>query len=350
MTPIVPLKYSRKSVGKAGDILATQKTTLEEYNFSLEILSNWRASHIYPLSKIQNLLYKRARKIDKKALIAQRLKRTPSIINKLQLMKNTKLQRLQDIGGCRAIVKDINTVYQLRENIVKKFSNHILVKENDYIKEIKDSGYRGIHLIYRYQAKMHTEFNSHLIEIQLRTKLQHAWATSVEILGTYLNQPLKSSQGNQEVLNLLKKVSLLFSCAEDNKQSLTISAMENLRKTIKDDLSNLDIITQLRAFSVTTNSITDKKKKDTSGYTLLYLDTKKMIVQVRSFKKENQEDAILEYLKLEKESKGLDSDNIVLVSTESAYNLKKTYPNYFADSKIFIEKLEEYLNTSFSSL
>ncbi len=241
-------------------------------------------------------------------------------------MENTKLQRLQDIGGCRAIVTDINKVYELRDNITKKFSNHILVKENDYIKEIKDSGYRSIHLIYKYQAKIHTDFNKHLIEIQIRTKLQHAWATSVEILGTYLNEPLKSSQGNQEVLDLLKKISLLFSCTENNQQSFTIQAMESLRKTIKKDLTSLDIITQLRAFSVTTNSITTIKKKDNTGYTLLYLDTEKMVVKIRGFKKEEQEEAIAEYIKLEKESKNPNSDNIVLVSTESAYNLKKNLP------------------------
>ena len=90
MTPIIPLEYSGKAVGRAGAILQKEKILSREYNASLEVLSNWRASHIYPLSKIQNLLYKRAKRIDKKSLIAQRLKRTPSIISKLKLMENSQ--------------------------------------------------------------------------------------------------------------------------------------------------------------------------------------------------------------------------------------------------------------------
>ena len=79
--------------------------------------------------------------------------------------------------------------------------------------------------------------------------------------------------------------------------------------------------------------MTKYNKKDNNGYTLLYLDRKEMVVKIKIFKKDAQQDAVSEYMKLEKESKNSENDNIVLVSTESAYNLKKTYPNYFADSK-----------------
>jgi len=110
---------------------------------------------MYPLSKIQNLLYKRAKKVDSKALIAQRLKRTPSIINKLKLMKNSQLHRMQNIGRGRAIFSDISKVYELGNNIVNKFSNHILQKEDDKIKVMAESGCRGIHPI------LSTNFTNH---------------------------------------------------------------------------------------------------------------------------------------------------------------------------------------------
>ena len=42
------------------------------------------------------------------------------------------------------------------------------------------SGYRGVHLIYRYNSDRKTEYNTLLIEMQLRSQLQHAWATAVE--------------------------------------------------------------------------------------------------------------------------------------------------------------------------
>ena len=105
------------------------------------------------------------------------------------------------------------------------------------------------------------------------------------------------------------------------------------------------MITKLRAFSVTTNSISQGDKKD--GYSLLILDTKEMVVRIQHFKKNEMEMEIHEYLKLERESGNINSDNIVLVSTQSIHNLKKTYSNYFADSKVFIENLEELLDKEF---
>lgn len=346
MKSIVTLEHSRKAIGRAGDILVQEELLTEEYNDALEKLSNWRASHVYPLLIIHKLLLSRAKKIDKKVLSAQRLKRIPSIVNKLKRYKSMKLHRLQDIGGCRVILSDINQVYDLKKDITKNFSNHLLVKENDYISEMKDSGYRGIHLIYKYQGKTHTSFNNHLIEIQLRTQLQHAWATSVEILGTYLNESLKSSQGNQEVLDFFKKVSLLFSFAEKNSIDMNTDSMKALKKSVLDDIKQLDIITKLKAFSVTTKSISKGDKKD--GYSLLNLDTSKMVVNIMHFKKVDLEYAVQEYLRLERESGSMNSDNIVLVSTQSVHNLKKAYPNYFADSNKFISNLETLLEKSFN--
>ena len=61
---------------------------------------------------------------------------------------------MQDIGGLRAVVATAKQVYELRNSYVDKSKfEHVLVSENDYIKEPKDSGYRGIHLIYKYNNR-----------------------------------------------------------------------------------------------------------------------------------------------------------------------------------------------------
>lgn len=119
--------------------------------------------------------------------------------------------------------------------------------------------------------------------------------------------------------------------------------MHNLKVTIKKNLEEQDLLLTLETFSVTTKHITKMKKKDNDGYTLLFLDTNEMVINIARFKKDQQEEAIAEYIKLEKESANASTDNIVLVKTESAYNLKKTYPNYFTDSHFFIEQLKSLL-------
>jgi len=55
----------------------------DEKNSALMVLSNWRAAHSYPMHIFKKRLKNFSEKIDKTALSAQRLKRVPSIIKKL---------------------------------------------------------------------------------------------------------------------------------------------------------------------------------------------------------------------------------------------------------------------------
>lgn len=108
---------------------------------------------------------------------------------------------MQDLGGCRAIVNTVATVKKLvniyEESTIKHKLDHI----DDYISKPKTTGYRGIHLIYRYYTTYNREaYNGLKIEIQLRSALQHAWATAVETVGTFTKQALKSSQGEKDWL------------------------------------------------------------------------------------------------------------------------------------------------------
>ena len=77
------------------------------------IYSNWRAAHAYPMHSILIYLRGKTGEIDSHAVVVQRLKRAPSIIWKLERFSEMKLARIQDIGGCRAVVKDIKQFEQL---------------------------------------------------------------------------------------------------------------------------------------------------------------------------------------------------------------------------------------------
>src|ERR1700733_10928886 len=68
----------------------------------------------------------------------------------------------------------------------------MLVKKFDYIQNPKPDGYRGIHLIMKYFSNSQKAFNDQKIEIQVRSKSQHAWATAVETCQTFTGQSLKS--------------------------------------------------------------------------------------------------------------------------------------------------------------
>ena len=64
-------------------------------------------------------------------------------------------------------------------------------------------------------TKKETYNKNMLIEIQFRTKLQHIWATAVEMMGIYTKSNLKSSKGNKDVLRFFVLVSSIFAKMEN---------------------------------------------------------------------------------------------------------------------------------------
>ncbi|MDH3695228.1 MAG: RelA/SpoT domain-containing protein, partial [Gammaproteobacteria bacterium] len=85
--------------------------------------------------------------------------------------------------------------YALQQLYQRSRSCHEFMHEDDYIKTPKMSGYRCLHLVYRFNSETRTDYNGLLVKIQLRTEIQHAWATAVETVGAFLGQALKASEG-----------------------------------------------------------------------------------------------------------------------------------------------------------
>lgn len=263
-------EYSKKTVSRAGDKLLAEGTSEEEYLTALNIINNWRSSHAFPLTTVQTFLRSKASKIDRNALIAQRLKRVPSILGKLKRFDKMRLHRMQDIGGCRAVVSDSQKVYKLRDNFVNSRTRNELLKQNDYIKFPKESGYRGIHLIYKYCGTKKHIYSGHIIEVQIRTRIQHAWATSVEIIGIFLKESLKSSQGPKEWLRFFELVGILFSCLENCiPENFSDNQIQSIREEATFLAIKLGVIEKLQAFSVSTKHIgTQNKSLDIFCYCL----------------------------------------------------------------------------------
>src|SRR5271157_4596780 len=134
-----PPQYDGREVNKAGNCLITTDgvVSIMDRNHMLEVINNWRAAHGFPLQCMKMTLLNRARKIDAKAIVAQRLKRLSSIDAKLQQHSDwMKLTQMQDIGGCRAIVDNIRRLKRLIRVYKKSASKnptkrHVLQKPND---------------------------------------------------------------------------------------------------------------------------------------------------------------------------------------------------------------------------
>lgn len=131
----VELKYSKTQIGKAGKALIKgplSSISDEIFLDSTNKLSNWRAVHAFPMQVISVHLRRNTKLVDKNALIVQRLKRLPSIYSKLMRERGMSLVRMEDIAGCRAIVKNIKTVYDLYNLLRISKSKQIIHRERLY--------------------------------------------------------------------------------------------------------------------------------------------------------------------------------------------------------------------------
>ncbi|MDR2063400.1 MAG: RelA/SpoT domain-containing protein [Candidatus Nomurabacteria bacterium] len=354
-----PSSLSKSQIDRFGDILRAEKTETEEYQNVLSAINIWRQSHFYPMNTFQSTLRRKIKEFDVKdfhPIAAQRLKRMPAIMNKLQRGQTEKmrLSRMQDIGGLRAILKDVEQVYKLRDYYTKsgRFNNYN-PREKDYLGEPKPDGYRGIHLIFTYNNVQSRSECARLykglhIELQIRTELEHIWATAVETVGTILGENLKSDQGEDCWLRFFKLMSEVFAVIEHEQTPRTqIYFDEEKFKHNVDNIKRLDkqhkILDSLQGWSMATNEI------HTSGfggfYNLIVLDYDKKTVNVKLYSENDVNSATKDYAKQEALSK---NTNQVLVSTSDLKNLRKAYPNYFLDIQTFINYLRWVLGVDFN--
>jgi hypothetical protein len=57
-------------------------------------------------------------------------------------------------------------------------------------------------------------YDGRQIEVQIRTWLQHSWATAVEAVGLFLGQDLKAGRGDPQWLRFFKLMAAEFAAAE----------------------------------------------------------------------------------------------------------------------------------------
>jgi putative GTP pyrophosphokinase len=332
------MRYSRKKITKAGKKIMTSKS-IEERNAALELINDWRANHLHPLNVMKNGLIRILTKHRvKPILISQRLKRLTSIEYKLDLNESMGLGGMQDIGGYRAVVKDTKDLFKLKDILENNTTNHKLKEPVDYVDRPKKSGYRSIHFIYTYNSKL-DKYENLLLELQIRTKLQHNWATAVETAGILTKTSLKSSQGPDEWLEFFKIVSSLFAIKEELPvlEEHKERSMENLMVECFNLTNELKVIDILKALRISARQI--EIEKFNGDYYLINIDVKEKFVNILTFKKSDYEIASVEYLRLEKEVN--ENENaVVLVSASSIKSLKKAYPSYFLDTSEFISALE----------
>lgn len=213
---------SGSQVKKAGSrirrFLRGDATDLDVFNTAVDTMEAWRGAHYTPLVKANNGLHSRARTIEVTAEVSQRLKRRQTILDKLRREPNLDLSRMQDIGGCRAVVGSIDDLRRLEKRLCN--GRLPIVGHSDYIETPRTSGYRGVHVVVTYEGRA--------IEIQLRTRVMHAWALAAEGYSQDVGLNLKQD-GDHPIQLFLRAASDIMALREFGKD--VPSEMEHLHAT-----------------------------------------------------------------------------------------------------------------------
>ncbi|MEI9402337.1 RelA/SpoT domain-containing protein [Mesorhizobium argentiipisi] len=325
----------------AQDIVFNQDMTSTDFASVIEtfaVANSFRDSHVMPMRSVFYSVRHKLRQYGIRGDMAARPKRMPSIRRKLS-SSTIKFDQMNDLGGCRAIMHDIRGVRTLIAAIEDSFP-HPIRQRYPYIERPKADGYRSHHIVFNFNPSgaEQVAFAGRRIELQIRTRLQHSWATAVEAASLYRGEDYKHGQGDQDWLRLFELAGAEFSHVEECP---IVEGMPNHDERVK-ELKDLN--RKLRATSVLENiknatHFAETNRHDAGKYFLIRY-RKDHTVAVEGYDSiivATQELGDAEF----RIASGQDDDRVVLVEVGKISKLVQMYPNYFGDVSLFVSNLGE---------
>ncbi|MFA9210576.1 MAG: hypothetical protein ACEQR5_02025 [Moraxellaceae bacterium] len=209
------MNLSKSQIGKIGKQIRRDlregKDVSEE---DLSKLQEYRVSHLQSLQKVFNALAEISKHHYKGSVTVYRLKRIDTIVRKIERYPTMDLSTMQDIAGCRTIVGSESQIRKIVSEIEKR-KDFLILDRNDYITNPRDTGYQSYHL------KIKPVDCDRIVEVQLRTRANHHWATLVEITDLLYGIKLKEGQDHPELYLFHKLLSIELNCLTlDEKESI----------------------------------------------------------------------------------------------------------------------------------
>lgn len=342
---------SNGEVRRAGEVLKKWKEDNTKRKLStliwwpaqeFEIAQAWRSLHMYPLNTFQAMLRQKLKSLSVEPLVAQRLKRMPTIINKLSRMQGT-LETMQDIGGIRVILPDIPTLRMFETKLEHARFQHKLVRKRDYIYHPKSDGYRGVHLIYKcFSNKAPKEVQGLTIELQLRTELQHYWATAVEAVDMFYGESLKIGKGAEIWREFFVAASAAFAVIEGVAIPADFEGIttKGIKKNLLEKEKKVKAISAFEAMQNIAKGFR-LSHEDKQYHLLCFYREAKGGAQFEHIAFTHKEEAEKVYDVMESRFRDT-SDDVVLVSTRME-DLETLYSNYFLNVDGFLKALKQVM-------
>ncbi len=357
---------TKTAIKNAGKVLRTSDLDDPEYSHAYDVLAEYRQAH----DAVLRIVNMRCRKIIETHFIkknrfqvddffiAQRLKRLESIVIKLERFQNMGLETMQDIGGIRVMLPSLQDVALFIGKFPGMRSNIQIKKTFDYITTPKEEGYRSYHYVLEVPNPKNESFPRLKVELQVRTKVQHAWATAVEVAGFMQKQSFKTGDWHEDwkvFFELSSKVLMLF-----ENDDLFMNRNTSFKSS--EILPQLTLISELKDYEKKGKFLQKLKHLNHSIRTVENWDTSKRIkgfYLIQEFEKQTNilpifqgeafpyEDYIkLKELDLQKNKTG----QILKIEIDDIKKIKRAYPNFFGDITAFVHFLEHVISYKFKNI
>ena len=270
-------------------------------------------------------------------MVVHRLKRLDAIHAKLRRSPSIDLCRMQDVAGCRVIMPSMHLLTGVMVSRLEQRVQPELFKADNYVREPKASGYRGVHWIYKYHSNTRPEYEGIRIEIQLRTHLQHVWATALESVELHTAQPLKAGEGNPEWLRLFALMGSYLAYQE--RLPMIPGTPESIASTcdeLRELVNEYRLWDKFAAMRIAVDHSFARDDAESGSHFLLVWDR---IIVIHTYPRNKLQDAIRDLREAEE-----GACVAVLVSAESLDHMKRAYNNYFMDIAAFTNALGDAIS------
>ncbi len=319
------MKYTGGDIKRLGERLRECKGK-HISDEDLDLLQAHRLSFTEPLFKIFKELTQYKSSVQRSAIIAFRLKRITTIIDKVIRKPDMQLNRMWDVAGIRIIFGDEASASKMVEVILENYE--VRGKIRDYFEDPKKIGYQAYH-IYITEP-----ISGKVVEVQIRTKDTHNWATLVEITDVLYNTRLKE-EGYDNNVTLGRFHQLVSS-----KKELEPDEANFLYKT----LDKYDFITKLAETFRKNSSVVKKQWQEVGSRDKFFLIelSSDSVPKLTGYK--DYEKAEVDYFNTYKRDEGA---LIVLTSIHkpSFEQISIAYANYILSYHTFIKDVQEILKT-----
>ncbi len=178
-------------------IMFIYKMAIKEINTKIEIMQE-QFKFLYNYDLIDHIDF--------------RIKAPKSIINKMKdkncnLTYKDMIKNINDIAGVRVVCPLKKDIYSIK-NLIQRLPGIETIKEKDYIKNPKESGYSAYHLILHVPVMLTQKIIYVKVEIQIKTIAMDFWS-NIEHKTKYKPEKKPSKQISKELLNCAKMINKL---------------------------------------------------------------------------------------------------------------------------------------------